>query len=66
MQEKINILVAEDDLQLGFIIKDNLNDAGFNVIQYGQIAIDSQFVFVNIGIDILRSQRRWKVFPALK
>ena len=32
MQEKINILVAEDDLQLGFIIKDNLNDAGFNVI----------------------------------
>ena len=32
MQQKINILVAEDDLQLGFIIKDNLNDAGFNVV----------------------------------
>src|SRR5436190_3843164 len=32
MQEKIKILVAEDDLQLGFIIKDNLEDAGFQVV----------------------------------
>lgn len=32
MQQKIKILVAEDDLQLGFIIKDNLEEAGFNVI----------------------------------
>ena len=31
MQEKIKILVAEDDLQLGFIIKDNLEEAGFQV-----------------------------------
>jgi DNA-binding response OmpR family regulator len=32
MQEKIKILVAEDDLQLGFIIKDNLEEAGYEVI----------------------------------
>jgi DNA-binding response OmpR family regulator len=32
MQQKIKILVAEDDLQLGFIIKDNLEEAGFHVI----------------------------------
>ena len=32
MQEKIKILVAEDDLQLGFIIKDNLEEAGFQVV----------------------------------
>jgi DNA-binding response OmpR family regulator len=32
MQPKIKILVAEDDLQLGFIIKDNLEEAGFQVI----------------------------------
>jgi DNA-binding response OmpR family regulator len=32
MQPKIKILVAEDDLQLGFIIKDNLEEAGFEVI----------------------------------
>jgi DNA-binding response OmpR family regulator len=32
MQPKIKILVAEDDLQLGFIIKDNLEEAGFHVI----------------------------------
>jgi DNA-binding response OmpR family regulator len=32
MQQKIKILVAEDDLQLGFIIKDNLEEAGFQVI----------------------------------
>lgn len=32
MQQKIKILVAEDDLQLGFIIKDNLEEAGFDII----------------------------------
>src|SRR6478672_953399 len=32
MNEGIKILVAEDDLQLGFIIKDNLEEAGFEVI----------------------------------
>ena len=31
MQEKVKILIAEDDLQLGFIIKDNLEEAGFQV-----------------------------------
>jgi len=32
MQQKVKILVAEDDLQLGFIIKDNLQEAGFDII----------------------------------
>jgi DNA-binding response OmpR family regulator len=32
MEKKIKILLAEDDLQLGFIIKDNLQEAGFEVI----------------------------------
>jgi DNA-binding response OmpR family regulator len=32
MQHKTKILIAEDDLQLGFIIKDNLEEAGFQVI----------------------------------
>lgn len=32
MEKKIRVLVAEDDLQLGFIIKDNLEDEGFDVI----------------------------------
>ncbi|MBN8674843.1 MAG: response regulator transcription factor [Chitinophagales bacterium] len=32
MTEKTTILVAEDDLQLGFIIKDGLEEAGFDVI----------------------------------
>ena len=32
MQQKVRILVAEDDLQLGFIIKDNLEEAGFEII----------------------------------
>jgi DNA-binding response OmpR family regulator len=32
MEQKVKILLAEDDLQLGFIIKDNLNEAGFEVI----------------------------------
>ena len=32
MNKKIKVLIAEDDLQLGFIIKDNLEEAGFEVI----------------------------------
>ena len=32
MQQKTKILLAEDDLQLGFIIKDNLEEAGFQVV----------------------------------
>ncbi len=32
MQQKTKILIAEDDLQLGFIIKDNLQEAGFDII----------------------------------
>jgi DNA-binding response OmpR family regulator len=32
MSKKIKILLAEDDLQLGFIIKDNLEEAGYEVI----------------------------------
>lgn len=40
MQQKTRILLAEDDLQLGFIIKDNLTEAGFDVINCpdGEIA----------------------------
>src|SRR6476620_8190581 len=32
MQDKIKVLLAEDDLQLGFIIKDNLEEEEFEVI----------------------------------
>jgi DNA-binding response OmpR family regulator len=32
MEQKIKLLLAEDDLQLGFIIRDNLEEAGFDVI----------------------------------
>ena len=32
MDKKTRILVAEDDLQLGFIIKDNLEEEGYEVI----------------------------------
>ena len=32
MEKKLKILLAEDDLQLGFIIKDNLEEAGYEVI----------------------------------
>jgi len=40
MQKKTRILLAEDDLQLGFLIKDNLEEAGFEVINCpdGEIA----------------------------
>lgn len=32
MERKTKVLIAEDDLQLGFIIKDNLEEEGFEVI----------------------------------
>ena len=32
MDKKIRVLIAEDDLQLGFIIKDNLEEEGYEVI----------------------------------
>jgi DNA-binding response OmpR family regulator len=40
MQKKARILLAEDDLQLGFVIKDNLEEAGYEVINCpdGEIA----------------------------
>jgi len=40
MPQKTKILLAEDDLQLGFIIKDNLNEAGYDVVNCpdGEIA----------------------------
>ena len=40
MQQKVKVLLAEDDLELGFIIKDNLEEAGYEVINCpdGEIA----------------------------
>lgn len=40
MQEKTKVLIAEDDLQMGFIIKDNLEEEGYEVINCpdGEIA----------------------------
>ena len=40
MEKKVRILLAEDNLQLGFVIKDNLEEAGFDVINCpdGEIA----------------------------
>ena len=32
MEKKLQVLVAEDDLQLGFIIKDNLEEEGYEVV----------------------------------
>src|SRR6266498_5348565 len=42
MERKVKILLAEDDLQLGFIIKDNLEEAGYEVINCpdGEVAWD--------------------------
>src|SRR5256885_5511867 len=42
MDKKTKVLVAEDDLQLGFIIKDNLEEEGFEVINCpdGEVAWD--------------------------
>ena len=42
VEKKLKILLAEDDLQLGFIIKDNLEEAGYEVINCpdGEVAWD--------------------------
>lgn len=42
MNTKSKVLLAEDDLSLGYVIKDNLSDAGFDVVLCpdGQTAID--------------------------
>ncbi|MGE5518588.1 MAG: response regulator transcription factor [Candidatus Dadabacteria bacterium] len=42
MQDKVKVLLAEDDLQLGFIIKDNLEEKGYEVINCpdGESALD--------------------------
>src|SRR5882762_10026770 len=39
---KVKVLLAEDDLSLGYVIKDNLIDAGYDVVLCpdGQAAID--------------------------
>jgi len=51
---KIKVLLAEDDLSLGYVIKDNLIDAGYDVIHCpdGQTAID-KFDKNEIGICLL-------------
>src|ERR1035438_4523183 len=40
--QKAKVLLAEDDLSLGYVIKDNLTDAGYDVVLCpdGQVAID--------------------------
>jgi DNA-binding response OmpR family regulator len=40
--KKVKVLLAEDDLSLGYVIKDNLQDAGYEVVLCpdGQTAID--------------------------
>jgi len=40
--KKIKVLLAEDDIQLGFVIKDNLEEAGYEIVlcRDGQSAID--------------------------
>jgi len=42
MNTKSKVLLAEDDLSLGYVIKDNLSDAGYEVVLCadGQAAID--------------------------
>jgi DNA-binding response OmpR family regulator len=42
MNKKVKVLLAEDDLQLGFIIRENLEEAGFEVINCpdGEIALE--------------------------
>ncbi len=42
MNTKTKVLLAEDDLSLGYVIKDNLSDAGYEVVLCpdGQIAIE--------------------------
>ena len=40
--KKTKVLLAEDDIQLGFVIKDNLEEAGYEIVlcRDGQSAID--------------------------
>jgi len=42
MNNKSKVLLAEDDLSLGYVIKDNLADAGYDVVlcSDGQVAMD--------------------------
>ena len=42
MSAKAKVLLAEDDLSLGYVIKDNLADAGYEVVLCadGQAAIE--------------------------
>ena len=41
--KKTKVLLAEDDIQLGFVIKDNLEEAGYEIVlcRDGQSAIDN-------------------------
>lgn len=42
LAKKVKVLLAEDDLSLGYVIKDNLQDAGYEVVLCpdGQTALD--------------------------
>src|SRR6185436_3744762 len=42
LTKKVKVLLAEDDLSLGYVIKDNLQDAGYEVVlcPEGQTAIE--------------------------
>ena len=42
LTKKVKVLLAEDDMSLGYVIKDNLQDAGYEVILCpdGQTAIE--------------------------
>jgi DNA-binding response OmpR family regulator len=54
MNAKSRVLLAEDDLSLGYVIKDNLSDAGYEVVLCadGQAAID-KFSKENFDICLL-------------
>jgi DNA-binding response OmpR family regulator len=54
MNTKSKVLLAEDDLSLGYVIKDNLTDAGYDVVLCadGQAAID-KFSKENFDICLL-------------
>jgi DNA-binding response OmpR family regulator len=54
MNTKSKVLLAEDDLSLGYVIKDNLSDAGYDVVLCadGQAAID-KFSKENFDICLL-------------
>jgi len=57
MTPKAKVLLAEDDLSLGYVIKDNLSDAGYEVVLCadGQAAIDkfSKEVFDICLLDVM-------------